>query len=219
MCGRFGFTKPKEQIMKRFSLERAPEHLSALYNIAPSQNAPVILNKFPNELVLCRFGLVPSWSKESTTSYTMINARGETILEKPTYKRLIKSKRCLVISDGFYEWQKKSDKKTPYRIILKNEEPFAMAGIWDHWGEGENEFFSFAIITTSANKLVSAIHDRMPVLLDPEDESKWLQDTPMNFVLSMLRSYPAEKMDAYPISNLVNSPANNSPEIIKPLTA
>jgi len=218
MCGRIGFTKPKEQILKRFSLERAPEHLSVLYNISPSQNALAILNKFPNELVLCRFGLVPSWSKENTTSYTMINARAETILEKPTYKRLIKSKRCLVLSDGFYEWQKKADKKIPYRIILKNEEPFAMAGIWDHWGEGENEFFSFSIITTSANKLVAGIHDRMPVILDPEDESKWLQDTPMNFVLSMLRSYPPEKMEAYPISNLVNSPANNSPDIIKPLS-
>jgi putative SOS response-associated peptidase YedK len=121
------------------------------------------------------------------------------------------------LTDGFYEWQKKVDQKTPYRIFMKNEEPFAMAGIWDTWGEGENQFYSFSIITTTPNKLVAAIHDRMPVILDPEDESKWLSDTPMNIVMSMLRSYPAEKMNMYPISNLVNIPTNNSVDIIKPL--
>ncbi|MBF0504598.1 MAG: SOS response-associated peptidase [Candidatus Omnitrophica bacterium] len=216
MCGRYGFAKPKEQVMKRFNIERVPEDLPLLYNIAPQQNAPAILNTFPNEVAMARFGLVPSWSKEEKTSYSMINARAETIMEKQTYKRLIKSKRCLVLSDGFYEWQKKVDKKTPYRIFLKNEEPFAFAGIWDHWGEGENEFYSFSIITTVANKLVAGIHDRMPVILDPEDESVWLQgNTPLDRVLAMLRSYPAEKMDAYPISNLVNSPENNTEEVIK----
>jgi len=216
MCGRFSQTKSKQDIKKRFNLERVPENLPELYNIAPQQNAPTVLNAFPNELALARFGLVPSWSKEEKTAYSMINARAETIMEKPTYKRLVKSKRCLVLSDGFYEWQKKVDKKTPYRLFLKNEEPFAFAGLWDHWGEGENEFYSFSIITTTPNKLIANIHDRMPVILDPEDEEKWLQsDTPINSILSMLRSYPAEKMDIYPISNLVNSPINNSVEIIK----
>jgi putative SOS response-associated peptidase YedK len=217
MCGRFSQTKSIQDIKKRFNLERAPDNLPQLFNIAPQQDAPVVLNAFPSELALARFGLVPSWSKEEKPQYSMINARAETILEKPTYKRLIKSKRCLVLSDGFYEWQKKVDSKTPYRIFMKNEEPFAFAGLWDTWGEGENQFYSFSIITTTPNKLVAAIHDRMPVILDPEDESKWLQDTPMNIILSMLRSYPAEKMDAYPISNLVNIPTNNSLDIIKPL--
>jgi len=216
MCGRFSQSKSKQDIKKRFNLERVPENLPELYNIAPEQNAPVVLNAFPNELALARFGLVPSWSKEEKTAYSLINARAETIMEKPTYKRLIKSKRCLVLSDGFYEWQKKVDKKTPYRIFLKNEEPFAFAGLWDRWGEGENEFYSFSIITTKPNKLIANIHDRMPVILDPEDESKWLQsDTPIDNILSLLRSYPSEKMNAYPISNLVNSPINNSVEIIK----
>ena len=217
MCGRFSQTKSKQDIKKRFNLERAPENLPQLFNIAPDQDAPVVLNAFPNELALARFGLVPSWSKEEKPQYSMINARAETIMEKPTYKRLIKSKRCLVLSDGFYEWQKKVDKKTPYRIFLKNEEPFAFAGLWDKWGEGEDQFYSFSIITTTPNKLVAGIHDRMPIILDPEDESKWLQETPMNIVMSMLRSYPAEKMDMYPISNLVNVPTNNSLDIIKPL--
>lgn len=218
MCGRFSQTKKKQDIKKRFNLERVPDNLPELYNIAPQQNAPVILNAFPSELALARFGLVPSWSKEEKPAYSMINARAETIMEKQTYKRLIKSKRCLVISDGFYEWQKKVDKKIPYRIFLKNEDPFAFAGIWDSWGEGENQFYSFSIITTSPNKLVAAIHDRMPVILDPEDESGWLQDsTPIDHILSMLRSYPAEKMDAYPVSTLVNSPVNNSAEVIKQL--
>jgi len=217
MCGRFSQTKKKQDIKKRFNLVRVPENLPELYNIAPQQNAPVVLNAYPNELALARFGLVPSWSKEEKTSYSMINARTETIMEKPTYKRLIKSKRCLVISDGFYEWQKKVDKKIPFRIFLKNDEPFAFAGIWDSWGEGENQFYSFSIITTTPNKLVASIHDRMPVILDPEDEAGWLQDTPMDRVLSMLRSYPAEKMESYPVSTLVNSPVNNTAEVIKQL--
>jgi len=222
MCGRFSQTKKIKDVKKRFNLERVPENLPQLFNIAPydatKQNAPVVLNAYPNELALARFGLVPSWSKEAKTPYSMINARAETILEKPTYKRLIKSKRCLVIADGFYEWQKKVDKKIPYRIFLKNDELFAFAGIWDHWGEGENEFYSFSIITTTPNKLVAGIHDRMPVILEPEDESGWLQDgTPIDRVLAMLRSYPAEKMDAYPVSTLVNSPVNNTAEIIKEL--
>ena len=216
MCGRFSQTKKIKDIKKRFNVERVPENLPELYNIAPEQNAPVILNAFPNEIALARFGLVPSWSKEEKTAYSMINARAETILEKPTYKRLIKSKRCLVISDGFYEWQKKFDHKTPYRIHLKNDEPFAMAGIWDKWGQGESIFFSFSIITTTPNKLVSPIHDRMPVILDPTDESLWLQDTPLERIMPMLRNYPAEKMETYRISNLVNSPLNNSEEIFKP---
>ena len=159
MCGRFSHTKSKRDIKKRFNLERAHENLPQLFNIAPDQDAPVVLNAFPNELALARFGLVPSWSKEEKPQYSMINARAETIMEKPTYKRLIKSKRCLVLSDGFYEWQKKVDKKTPYRIFLKNEEPFAFAGLWDKWGEGEDQFYSFSIITTTPNKLVAGIHD------------------------------------------------------------
>ena len=214
MCGRFSQTKKMQDIKKRFNLTRVPDNLPQLFNIAPQQNAPVVLNAFPSELALARFGLVPSWSKEEKTSYSMINARAETILEKPTYKRLIKSKRCLVIADGFYEWQKKVDKKIPYRIFLKNDELFAFAGIWDHWGEGENEFYSFSIITTTPNKLMATIHDRMPVILEPEDESKWLQDIPIDRVLALIRSYPAEKMEAYPISTLVNSPTNNSAEVI-----
>lgn len=218
MCGRFSQTKKKQDIEKRFNLARVPDNLPELFNIAPQQNAAVVLNAYPSELVLARFGLVPSWSKEERSAYSMINARAETIMEKPTYKRLIKSKRCLVIADGFYEWQKKVDKKTPFRIFLKNEEPFAFAGLWDRWGEGENEFFSFSIITTKPNKLMAPIHDRMPVILEPEDESGWLQDSlPMERVLAMLRSYPSEKMDLYPISNLVNSPTNNSSDIIKPV--
>jgi len=159
MCGRFSQSKSKLDIKKRFNVERVPENLPELYNIAPQQDAPTILNKFPSEVVLSRFGLVPSWSKEEKPAYSMINARAETIFEKPTYKRLIKSKRCLVLSDGFFEWQKRVDKKTPYRIFLKNEEPFAFAGIWDHWGEGDNQFYSFSIITTAPNKLVATIHD------------------------------------------------------------
>ena len=145
MCGRYSQTRSKEDIEKRFNLARVPDNLPLLFNIAPQQNAPVVLNASPSELVLARFGLVPSWSKEEKNAYSMINARAETILEKTTYKRLIRSKRCLVIADGFYEWTKRADKKIPYRIFLKNEEPFAFAGIWDSWGKGRISFIHLAL--------------------------------------------------------------------------
>ena len=219
MCGRFGYAKTKEQTIKRFNVERVPDNFPLRYNIAPTQNAFAIISKFPNQVIPCRFGLIPSWSKEDKSEYTLINARSETVFEKPTYKRLIKSKRALIIADNIFEWQKKSLKKIPYRIFLKNEEPFAMAGIWDSWGEGNQQFFSFSILTTSSHGFLSELHDRMPIILDPEDESKWLQDdTPMNIISGMFRSYPAEKMSAYPISPLVNSPANDSIDILKPVS-
>jgi len=215
MCGRFGFAKPKEQIKKRFRLTNVPEQLPLLYNIAPQQSVPAVLNESSGDLSLVRWGLVPHWSKEEKFKLNLINARAETLLEKPLFLGPLKSKRCLILADCFYEWKTENGKKNPFRIFLKDEEPFAMAGIWDTWGEGEKQFNSCCIITTAPNTLVGGIHNRMPVILSKDDESKWLGQISLDEAMALLKTYPAQDMDAYPISTLVNSPLNNSPEIIK----
>ncbi len=217
MCGRFGFAQSKEKVKKRFALKAVPEQLPLRFNIAPQQDIPVVLNDGKMELSYARWGLVPHWSKEEKFKLNLINAKAETIAEKPIFKGLLKSKRCLVLTDAFYEWQKKDGKKQPFRIFLKNEEPFAFAGIWDSWGEGDKSFNSCCIITTTPNVLVSSIHDRMPVILSMADEGRWLTETPLEEIPSMLKSYDDKLMQAYPISNLVNSPGNDSAELARPL--
>jgi putative SOS response-associated peptidase YedK len=146
----------------------------------------------------------------------MINARAETILEKSSFKHPFQRTRCLVPSDGFFEWKKESTGKVPYRIITKDNAIFAMAGIWDTWKDTEGTVLrSFSIITTEANELMQPIHDRMPVILLPEHEKEWLQGSETRTLLNFLKPYPSELMEAYPISMLVNSPSNDSPEVIK----
>ncbi len=208
MCGRFSFTKPKV-IKERFGLKDVPADLPALYNIAPQQDVPVILNESADTLSWARWGLVPHWSKEEKFKLNLINAKAETIAEKPIFKGVLKSKRCLILADGFYEWKKEDGKKVPYRILLKGEEPFAFAGIWDNWAEGEKKLKTCCIITIAANPLVASIHDRMPVILSRADESKWLQDIPLDQVNALLKAYDPELMKAYPISTAVNSPVND----------
>lgn len=194
-----------------------PDQIPLFYNIAPSQKAPVILNESPDELSFIRWGLIPHWAKAEKLNINPINAKAETITEKPMFKDLIKSKRCLVLADAFYEWKKVGGKKIPFRILLKDGEAFAFAGIWDVWESGGKQIKSCLIITTSANKLVGEIHDRMPVILPREIEKKWLGETNINNVLEVLKPYHSDEMKAYPISKLINSPANNSYAVTKPL--
>lgn len=216
MCGRFSQTKSKQDIKKRFNVKKIPDGSGELYNVAPDGNIPVILNDAPDEVTLARWGLVPSWSKEPRTSYSMINARAETLLEKPSYKRLIEKRRCLIIADSFYEWKKTDGKKQPFRIMLKSDELFAFAGLWDLWEKEGNALISCSIITTSPNALVAKIHDRMPVILARDAERAWLSDIPVKEALAQLRAYEAKDMKAYPIATAVNNPSNNTPEIIIP---
>ncbi|MBL6950362.1 MAG: SOS response-associated peptidase [Bacteroidales bacterium] len=147
----------------------------------------------------------------------LINAKAETIDERPAYRNAFKKRRCLVPADGFYEW-KKNGNKIPYWIILKNGDPFAMAGIWEKWVSSDGEIIhSFSIITTEPNELMAPIHDRMPVILLPETEKMWLDDTNEEVLKGLLKPYPADLMRAFPISTLVNSPKNDSQSIIKPI--
>jgi putative SOS response-associated peptidase YedK len=213
MCGRYSFAIEDELIRERFGISVRSAVYKARYNCAPSQNLALISSESPEKLSFYRWGLIPSWAKDPSIGNRLINARGETILEKPSFRNAFISRRCLVLSDGFYEWQK-FGKKTPFRITLKDSEPFAMAGIWEKWKDpDEMLIYSFSIITTSPNALLAGIHDRMPVILNKEDEKRWINPMPAEELIKMIRPFPAEMMKAYPVSKMVNSPANDIPEI------
>lgn len=218
MCGRFSFSPLAKIIEDRFDVKVEPGQYKPRYNSAPSQDLAVISNKNPDELSYYKWGLIPFWAKDKKIGNKMINAKAETILEKASFKNPFKRKRCLVLSDGFYEWKKVNPKeKIPYRIKMEDDSLFAMAGIWDTWKNEAGELInSFAIITTSPNELMENIHARMPVIIEKENEKAWLNETDTDFLQSLLKPFPAKKMTAYSISKLVNYPKNDSPEILKP---
>ncbi len=214
MCGRYSFTQSKEKIEKRFNIE-VPSSWKPRFNIAPTQIVPVITNKNQTELSFFRWGLIPSWSLNESTGVNMINAKSETILTRSPFKQLINSNRCLILADGFYEWQSAGKKKKPYRFTLNTDEAFAFAGLWDSWDTGDDIINSFTIITTQANELVRDTHDRMPVILSRELELKWLEDDISDkTIVDMLRPYSAERMSGYPAHRAVNSAATDTPECI-----
>ena len=203
--------------MKRFKV-LLTEDFRPNYNAAPTQNLPVILNSDPTTISLSRWGLIPSWAKEQKIGNRMINARAETLLQKPSFKTPFRKHRCLVLADSFYEWKKTSDGKIPHRIALKDNQPFAFAGIWEVWTNPDGqEIRSFSIITTEPNQLMKPLHHRMPVILKKENEGKWLQEIEISEAQAMLEPYPLEDLEAYPVSTLVNSPRNNSEEVLQPL--
>ncbi len=217
MCGRFSIFTPAETLKVRFNVLCAAE-LKPTYNAAPTQSLPVIINNEPMTIDLCRWGLIPGWAKEQKIGNKMINARAETLLKKPSFRDSFKRRRCLVLTDGFYEWEKTSDQKIPYRISMRDHDPFAFAGIWDVWRTPEGKTLrSFSIITTEPNELMRPLHNRMPVILTKENERRWLQDIDTQEAQTMLEPYPFDDLEAYPISTLVNSPRNNSEDIINPL--
>lgn len=221
MCGRYTQTIDLETLRKRFGFDSGEITLEPRYNLAPGQEAPVVVGGGARILKLMRWGLVPYWAKEASIGYKMINARAETLAQKPSFKKSFRERRCLVLADGFYEWRKLNGKRTgiPMRFMLKTREPFAFAGLWDAWKRPEGDIlFSFTIITTEANELLQSVHDRMPVVLRPQDEDKWL-DTDLKNVdhlVPLLAPYPSDTMEGYEVSTLVNSPKNDVPECILP---
>ena len=217
MCGRFSLTSPWELLKERFAVEIPVNDYRLRYNAAPGQNLWVIPEGTPYDAQLFQWGLVPFWAKDPKIGNRLINARAETIAEKPAFRTPFKKHRCLVLADGFYEWGKKGARRVPYRIVMKDEHPFALAGICDYWKDNKgNELKSFSIITTDANPLISKIHDRMPVILSRKDEKIWLEpDLDIFQALKMLRPYPAGEMMMYPVSTLVNNPKNDLPQVIK----
>jgi len=216
LCGRFSIAVRPAALKKRFDAELV-DSFTPRYNAAPGQELPVILNRSPNQIQLCRWGFIPPWQKKVPPSARLINARAETIMEKRTFRRAFQKQRCLVLADGFYEWKKTPQRRIPYRFVLHDETPFAFAGIWSQWtGTDQRAVTSFSIITTDANAVVADIHHRMPVLLQPQDEARWLSMPPEDAV-TLLNPYPENLMRAYPVSPRVNSPANDDPTVIKPI--
>ena len=217
MCGRYSFILEDELIKERFGVTVRSAIYKARYNCAPTQDLAVISDESPETLSLYRWGLIPFWAKERSIGTNMINAKSETILDKPSFKASFRNKRCLVLADGYYEW-KKEPEKIPVRITMKDKSPFALAGIWDRWVSAEGEIVhSFSILTTASPPKMQIIHDRMPVILARKDEAKWIERTSESELLGLLRPFPVEKITAYPVSNLVNSPRNETPEILEPV--
>ncbi len=222
MCGRFGASCQYGDIKV---LQGDFPGFHPRYNIAPSQDVPVIVrNEDRNQLKTMRWGLVPSWAQDPSIGQRMINARAETLLEKPSFKQLVARRRCLVPADGFYEWRREGNRKVPMWIYLKNRVPFAFAGLWDYWRDpaGDKELYSFTIITTEANELLRPIHNRMPVIYDKEMGRQWLEesfgDQPM-ILAAVLRPWPSELMEAHDVSTLVNSPENDTAECIQSIAS
>ncbi len=220
MCGRYTIVARAEEIEKRFQIE-VPEFYEPRYNAAPSQILPVITNQSPNGLSFFKWGLIPTWAKDVTIGYKMINARAEALAEKPAFKKALKKRRCLVIADSFYEW-KKPDKKTkiPYRILLKSGALAAFAGLWEQYSDKEEgvEIHSFTIVTTQANTKVSILHDRMPVILTPETEKIWLNDNlETEEHVNILQAPRDQDIEMYRVSQKVNAVQNDYPELITPL--
>lgn len=221
MCGRYSLFSKQDVVTERFQLANS-EQLEWVerYNIAPSQQVLAIIgDEKGNRAGFLKWGLVPSWATDPKIGYKMINARMETVDHKPSFKRLLTRRRCLIPADGFYEWKRDGDKKQPYRFQLKTKQPFAFAGLWDRWEEGDKVIHSCTIITTEANTLVRDVHSRMPVILRNEAEKIWLDRTIEDSVKlkQLLLPYGAEDMESYPVSTLVNSPKNDQKEIIQSL--
>ena len=214
MCGRYTQTADMKTLQERFRLSAGRAGLEPRYNIAPTQQAPVVVREAERSLEFFHWGLVPSWAKGPKIGHKMINARAESLLEKPSFRKPLQRSRCLVPADGFYEWKKASGwkAKTPVRVVLKGREPFAMAGLWDVWKAPDGtELRSFAIVTTGANDAMKAVHDRMPAILDPQDEERWLDpEVGAEKAAGLLRPWPGA-LELYEVSPLVNSPANDVP--------
>jgi len=219
MCGRFALTVDPADLQAAFPEFIFPVQGTPRFNIAPTQPILALPNDGTNKADFFVWGLIPSWAKDPSIGSRLINARSETLAEKPAFRAAFRYRRCLVFSDGFFEWQAQpgSKNKVPQFIHLNSGAPFAFAGLWEHWQTADgSEIRSAAIITTEPNELMASIHNRMPVILPRNAYAQWLDPTPQapEHLQSLLLPYPAIEMSAYPVSILVNSPANDRPEIV-----
>lgn len=221
MCGRFTLFSTFETIMERFHIDSSFDEMDyqISYNIAPSQRIVAVINDgSKNRLGYLRWGLIPPWAKDERIGYKLINARSETLAEKPSFRKAYQNKRCLIVADSYYEWQQTPDRKIPMRIKLKSGEPFGMAGLWESWKSPEGQaVYTCTIITTSSNELTSSIHDRMPVILKPDDEQNWLNPKIRDFqsLTQYLKPFNPKWMEAFEVSTEVNSPKNNNEQLIQ----
>jgi putative SOS response-associated peptidase YedK len=227
MCGRYSLFTPADELEERFDASFA-RPVDPRYNCAPGQDLPVVTGDDPDRFSFKRWGLVPSWADDDSTSF--INARAETVREKRSFAEPFESRRCLVPADGFYEWVEREEGKQPYRVAYTDDRPFAMAGLWERWtpptrqtglGEfgggddgGSDTVETFTVVTTEPNAVVADLHHRMAVVLAPEEEPTWLHGDP-EAAFRLLDPAPADDWEAYPVSTRVNSPANDGPELVE----
>jgi putative SOS response-associated peptidase YedK len=229
MCGRFTLTTPMPVLAEFFLFpEAAPQ--PPRYNIAPTQAVVAVraaADSGKRELCLFRWGLVPSWADDPAIGNRLINARAETVADKPSFRSAFRQRRCLIPADGYYEWQKRAASKQPFYFRMRDSKPFAFAGLWEHWEPatsgpsprgGEGVIESCTILTTAANDLLRPVHERMPVILAPEDYAQWLDPAVRQpeLLQPLLRSFPAEAMTSYPVGLVVNNPRNESPQCVEP---
>ncbi len=214
MCGRYSFApKPKQLEAQLHDMQR-PLDLKISFNIAPTHQAYVVANDDPDRLQLMQWGLVPSWSPDGKNGGKLINARAEGIGAKPAFRAAVRARRCLVPADSFYEWRTEGKRKIPYRISLKNGELLFLAGIWEEWRHGGELKRTFSIVTTEPNREMTALHNRMPVVLaDAEQQQSWLYSKSLEEALATLRPAGDDSLDLYRVSEKLNSPANDGPEL------
>jgi putative SOS response-associated peptidase YedK len=224
MCDSYKLDASPRLLAARFQVPRDVPELpfeGHLFNIAPSQQVPIVRQgKDAREMALGRWGLIPYWAKDAKIGYSLINARADTVAEKPAFRSAFKRRRCLIPADGFYEWQATGTKvKQPYFIRMKDQEPFAFAGLWEEWTAPEGEAVqSCSIITTDPNELMKPIHNRMPAILSANNYTTWLDPEELPDTLKgLLHPYDPVQMEAYPVSTFVNRPINQGPKCIEPL--
>ena len=218
MCGRFALAFVKG-FYTRFEVIDQQAGIEPRFNIAPTQIVPTVVSKSPNHIVMMRWGLVPFWAKDQRIGNKLINARAEGITNRPAFRASVKRKRCLVPATGFYEWKKMDGRKVPHYVHMRDDSFFAFAGLYDNWrGPDGSELLSFTIVTTSPNAMMKKIHNRMPVILRQEDEGLWLSEEPLpeNELKRILQPFPARPMVAYPVSQAVNNPNNDSEDLVTP---
>jgi len=217
MCGRYAITTAPEAILRWFKITGAPPNFSPHYNAAPGQDLPIVrLHPESGDRVLgmLRWGLIPYWSKDPKIAWKCINARGETVKTAPAFRGAHRARRCLVPADAFYEWKANGKTKQPYAIAMRDRHRFAFAGLWENWKDQTSSRWvrTFTILTTKPNEVIAPLHDRMPVILAPDDYDRWL-DTDSD-AASLIRPYPIDEMVTWPVSTRVNKPDNDDPAIL-----
>jgi putative SOS response-associated peptidase YedK len=219
MCGRFVRRRSSSTLAEEFQANNIADDVQPSFNVAPTNNVVVVLDDGDRHLVSMRWGLIPSWASEPTIGSKLINARAESLTQSAAFKNAFRNRRCLVVADGFYEWQKQNGTKTPLLIQLKSERPFGFAGLYETWASASGESVATCtIITTEPNDIVRPIHDRMPVILPRDVEDFWLDSSIEDHrrLLDLLLPYPAAEMEAYAVSTLVNSVKNDSIACVEP---
>jgi putative SOS response-associated peptidase YedK len=222
MCGRYAFFSPAEAVKRIFALDEAPE-LEPRYNIAPTQPVPAVRagEEGARAFAMLHWGLVPKWAKERAIGNRMINARSESLAEKPSFRDAFRKRRCLVLADGWYEWQVTPDGKQPWFIRMKDARPLAFAGLWERWKDPKDGALleSCTIVTTDASQSIRKIHERMPVVLAEADRDRWLDTafSETDKLSELLRPYEPKALEAWPVSRQVNAPKNQGPELIAPV--